>query len=435
VSVIEIFGREVHGYMVETYADIEKVSEDIREGEVSPLEIVDECLARIKALDPKLNAFITVMAEEASKEALSAGAEVESGNWRGPLHGIPVGIKDFYDTAGVKTTAAFEHFGERVPVKDAAVVSRLKEAGAVVIGKTNMHTMGMGTTGLDSHFGAAINPWNAGYIPGGSSSGSAVAVASGMCYATVDTDAIGSCRLPAACCGVVGFKGTYGLIDASGILDGEGGADEMILWFNHAGITTRSILDTALLLDVLAERTGPGTQSYFDGLASDGSLRVGVGENISADPEVMAAFEEAVEVIRDLDYTVGEATIPFGDPGAGLDAIEEDRGTIADLVFGDFDVLILPTAPTTVPKVQEADGNPQTLSPEQTAFANYYGLPAVSVPCGFDASGLPIGLQMVARPWGEVSVLDLASQYQRATPWHKEHPDLQNEFRVREPKR
>ncbi len=209
--------------MREIYMDIVRLGENIHAGSVSPLEVVDGLLERIEALDPELNAFITVTAERARERAISAAEEVESGNWRGPLHGIPVGIKDFYDTAGIGTTAAFEHFENRVPVKDTAVVTKLKEAGAVIVGKTNIHAMGMGTTGLDSHFGPAVNPWNAEYIPGGSSSGSAVAVASGMCYATVDTDAIGSCRLPAACCGVVGFKGIFGLVDSSGILDGEGG--------------------------------------------------------------------------------------------------------------------------------------------------------------------------------------------------------------------
>lgn len=410
--------------MTEPRTDIGRISKSIRAGKVSPVEVVDERLERIEALDPELNAFITVMADQAREQAISAGAEIESGDWRGPLHGIPVGVKDFYDTAGTKTTAAFEHFENRVPAKDAAVVTKLQEAGAIVVGKTNMHTMGTGTTGLDSHFEPALNPWNTEYVPGGSSSGSAVAVASGMCYATVDTDAIGSCRLPAACCGVVGFKGTYGLIDASGILDGEEGADEMILWLNHVGITTRSVQDTALVLDVLAERTGPATRSYLDSLATDGALHVGVGENFSADPEVMAAFEAAVEVVEGLGCTVSEAAIPFGNPGGGLDTIEEDRKAIADQAFGDLDVLLLPTIPTTVPTVQDASGNPQALSPEFTVFANYYGLPAVSVPCGLDAKGLPMGLQIVARPWDEVSVLDLASRYGRATPWNMEHPDL-----------
>lgn len=410
--------------MTETRADIERISKSIRMGKVSPLEVVDGCLEQIEALNPELNAFITVMAERAREQAISAGAEIESGNWRGPLHGIPVGIKDFYDTVGIKTTAAFEHFENRIPAKDAAVVAKLEEAGAIVVGKTNMHTLGMGTTGLDSYFGPAFNPWNIEFIPGGSSSGSAVAVASGMCYATVDTDAIGSCRLPAACCGVVGFKGTYGLIDASGILDGEEGADEMIVWLNHVGVTTRSIRDTALVLDVVAERSGPVTRSYSDSLATDRSLRVGVGENFGADPEVMAAFEAAVEVIGGPGCTVSGAAIPFGDPGGGLDAIEEDRKAIADRAFADFDVLVLPTIPTTVPTVQDASGNPQALSPEFTVFANYYGLPAVSVPCGLDANGLPIGLQMVARPWDEVSALDLASRYLRAAPWNTKHPDV-----------
>lgn len=408
--------------MVETYAEIGEISESIRVGKVSSLEVVNECLERIEALDPKLNAFITVIAEEARERAISAGEEIRLGTWRGPLHGIPIGIKDFYDTAGVKTTAAFEHFAGRVPAKDAAVVARLEEAGAIVIGKTNMHTMGMGTTGLDSHFGPVLNPWNPGYIAGGSSSGSAVAVASGMCYATIDTDAIGSCRLPAACSGVVGFKGTYGLIDASGILEGEEGADEMILWLNHVGVTTRNVGDTALALDIVAERNEHAR--YSDSLASGGSLRVGVGTNFSAAPEVMAAFEEAVEAIENLGYTVSETTIPFGNLGGGLGNIEEDRETISEEAFGDLDVLLLPTTPTTVPTVQDASGNPQALSPELTVFANYYGLPAISVPSGLDTNGLPLGLQMVAKPWDEESALSLASRYQGATPWNAQHPDV-----------
>jgi aspartyl-tRNA(Asn)/glutamyl-tRNA(Gln) amidotransferase subunit A len=157
-----------------------------------------------------------------------------------------VGIKDFYDTAGIKTTAAFEGFKDRVPVRDAVGVAKLKEAGAIIVGTMNMHRLGMGTTGLESYFGPVVNPRNAEYIPGGPSAGSAAAVASGMCYASLDTDAIGSCRLPAACCGVVGFKGTYGLIDPQGILEGEADPDEMIRWFSHPGITTHTVADAAL---------------------------------------------------------------------------------------------------------------------------------------------------------------------------------------------
>src|SRR5262245_15988248 len=207
--------------MKNDYTNLHVLSELIRKQTVSPVEIVTTCLRRIEALNPTLNAFITVLNDQAQAQARHAEAEIKAGQWRGPLHGIPIGLKDFYDTASVKTTAAFEHFRNRIPQQDAKAVARLKEAGAILIGKTNMHTLGMGTTGLESYFGPVKNPWNSAYIPGGSSSGSAAAVASGLCFATLDTDAIGSCRLPAACCGVVGFKGSYGAIDMTGILAGE----------------------------------------------------------------------------------------------------------------------------------------------------------------------------------------------------------------------
>jgi len=175
------------------YLSITEVSELIRQKKVSPVELVTGCLERIEQLNPKLNAFITVIAEQALEEAKIAEREIKDGKWRGPLHGIPVGVKDFFDTAGIKTTAAFEYFKDRVPSKDAEVVTKLKKAGAIVIGKMNMHELGMGTTSVISHFGSVHNPWNQDYVAGGSSGGSAAAVAAGLCYATVDTDAIGSC--------------------------------------------------------------------------------------------------------------------------------------------------------------------------------------------------------------------------------------------------
>ena len=212
------------------YVSIEELQHRIRTRDVSPTHIVERCLERIQTLNPRLNAFATVLADQALDQARQAHEEIQRGGWRGPLHGVPVGIKDFYDTAGVATTAAFERFKNRVPRADAVSVARLKDAGAVILGKMNMHTLGMGTTGLESCFGPVRNPWNDDFIPGGSSSGSAAAVAAGLCYATLDTDAIGSCRLPAACCGVIGFKGTYGLLSTKGILEGEQ-ADESILWY------------------------------------------------------------------------------------------------------------------------------------------------------------------------------------------------------------
>ena len=396
------------------YSSIDEISDLIQQQRILSLEIVELCLKRIEELNPTINAFITIAANEAREQAKIADAEIKAGHWRGPLHGVPIAIKDFYDTVGIKTTAAFEHFKDRIPPKDASGVAKLKEAGAILLGKTNMHQLGIGTTGLDSYFGPVQNPWGSEYIPGGSSSGSAAAVASGMCFATLDTDAIGSCRLPAACCGVVGFKGTYGLISTKGILEGEE-ADEMILWLSHPAITTRSVQDTAIVLNVLAERNEHiKTANFVRALARNRKLRIGVTNNFKADQEVKAAFEKAVETIRSFGYRMNKVAAPFCDSSNGIANIESDRKTIASQAFKDIDLLLLPTTTTTVPTIRDAGINPQALSPENTAFANYYGLPAISVLCGFDANGLPLGLQIVGKPWDERAVLQLAYQYQAA---------------------
>src|SRR5262245_25760996 len=285
--------------LIDPHASIHDLSVRIRERTLSPITVVDACLERIEEFNPRLNAFITVT-DKARVAANAAESELKAGHWRGPLHGVPIALKDFYDTAGIKTTAAFERFANRIPMKDAEVVARLKEAGAIVIGKTNMDTLGMATTGIVSFFGPVTNPWNADCIPGGSSSGSAVAVASGMCYATVDTDAIGSCRLPAACCGVVGFKGTYGLISTQGILAGEAPPDEMIVWFSHAGVTTRRVADTALVVNALTPSPAlpKGTDLPAE-LNRTKRFVVGVAGNVKADAEVAQLFGRAVARIAD----------------------------------------------------------------------------------------------------------------------------------------
>jgi aspartyl-tRNA(Asn)/glutamyl-tRNA(Gln) amidotransferase subunit A len=375
----------------------------------SPIEVVQSCLDRIERFNPGINAFITVLSVEARRAAEEAVAEIEAGRCRGPLHGMPVATKDFYDTAGIRTTAAFEHFKDRVPKSDAESVTRLKEAGAIIVGKTNMHRLGMGTTGTESAFGPVRNPWNVDYIAGGSSSGSAAAVASGFCHATLDTDAIGSCRLPAACCGVVGFKGTYGLLSSKGILAGERDPGEMIRWFGHPAITSRRVNDTAIVLDALTNA------SYAEEMAGAMDLRVGVANNFQADREVAEAFEAAVAQIRGLGYSTVSVAAPLQHPLEDLSTIEADRRSIGDELFREIDVLLLPTTATTVPTMEEASRNPQALSAANTMFANYYGLPAISVPSGFDRRGLPLGLQMVGRPWGEASLLHLASRYEKAT--------------------
>lgn len=397
------------------YASIAEVSVPIKTGELSPITLTEMCLERIERLNPQLNAFITVMSDEARAQAKQADVEIRAGDWRGALHGIPVGIKDFFDTAGVRTTAAFEYFRDRVPTQDAVAVARLKQAGAIIVGKTNMHTLGIGTTGLTSAYGAAVNPWKADHITGGSSSGSAVAVASGLCFATLDTDAVGSVRLPAACCGVVGFKPSYGRISVDGILADTEPPDAFILAMSHAGITARTAEDAELMLGVLAENTVGAA------LANE-TIRIGIGSNVTAEPQVMTAFQAAVKLLSN-HYSTKAAPIPFGNPEGGMDNIDLDRQTVAEKFFKDVDVIVLPTTLTTVPTVAAARTNPdEGLSAENTVFANYYGIPAVSVPCGFDGDGLPIGLQIVGRPGAERTVLRVAQQYQETTLTSRSYP-------------
>jgi len=398
-------------------SNIRKVSELVRAQALSPVEVVGACLKRIDELNPGVNAFITVLADESMHQARIAEQEIRKGTWRGPLHDIPIGIKDMYDTAGTRTTAAFKHFVNRVPKKDAVAVSKLKEAGAIIIGKTNMHELAMGTTSLVSFFGPVHNPWKFDSIAGGSSGGSAAAVASGMCFATLDTDAVGSCRLPASCCGVVGFKGTYGLIDNRGVMDGEP-VDEAILWLAHAALTTRSVEDITVLLNILAEpRPNASAEASAKAraaarAATDEKPRLGIATNFSASEEVASAFNSAVGVLRGLGYETRDTIAPLQNPGFDLRNIQGDRTAIAKSLFKDFDLLVLPTTAACTPKIEDAIGNPLSISAENTMSANYYGLPAISVPCGVDARGLPLGLQIVGKPWDEESVLELAHSYE-----------------------
>jgi aspartyl-tRNA(Asn)/glutamyl-tRNA(Gln) amidotransferase subunit A len=235
-----------------------------------------------------------------------------------------------------------------------------------------------------------------------------------MCFVALDTDAIGSCRLPAAVCGVVGFKGTYGLISMEGILADTEPPDEMIRLFSCAGVTARSAEDAALVLEALTKK---GTYEKAAGM----KLRVAVAENLEADDEVMAAFEKAVENIRDLGHDMSEVSAPLWNFDQGIASIVADRKSIAKKVFNDIDVIILPTIPTTTPLVKAAGENPRALSAAYTVFANYYGLPAASVPCGFDKRGLPLGLQIVGKPGDDAVVLRLAGEY-HATQDTEKHP-------------
>ncbi len=402
------------------YDSIGELSRRIREQEVSPVEVVEACLTRIEKLNPALNAFITVTADDARARAKAAEAEIKSGKWRGPLHGLPVAVKDFYDTAGVRTTAGTEQFKDRVPDADAEAVKRLRLAGAIIVGKTNMDALGMATTGVTSYFGPVLNPWNRDYVAGGSSAGSAAAVAAGLCFATVDTDAVGSARLPAACCGVVGFKGSSDLISTKGIL-GDQAVDDFVRWMAHAAVTTRSVADAAIVIRVLTDR---GEDLAVGVAKADRTVRIGVGSNVTADAEVNQAFERAVTTLRDAGYETRQADVPFGDPSQGsMASIEADRAGIAGEAFADVDVIVLPTLDSMVPTVATAASNPeQAVSAETTAFANYYSLPVASVPCGFDSHGMPICLQIVGKPRDERTVLNVAHQFELAATFGSRRP-------------
>jgi len=402
-------------------ASIAAISKLIKDKKVSPVDLVDACLKRIEKYDTKLNTFITVLGNETRKQAQIAADEINRGEWKGPLHGIPVAVKDFYDTAGIRTTAAFVHFKDRVPQKDAEVVKKLKEAGAILIGKTNMHELGMGTTSLVSYFGPVHNPWDIEFIAGGSSGGSAAAVAAGFCYATIDTDAVGSCRLPAACCGVTGFKSTYDLISGKGILEGEQ-ADETIIKLSHVGITTRYVEDAAILLGILS-----GHEDYYQatGLSDHKKITIGFVSNYKANDVVNEVYLQAKEKFSSLGYQTVDITLSFESASFSIATIDQDRKTISDQLFKNVDVVVLPTLTDLVPDIKSAQAKgAMALSADNTFFFNYYGLPAISIPCGFDINGMPQGLQ-VAGPWGgDDQVLKVAHVYEQAAKWNDKHPSL-----------
>ncbi|TIP51241.1 MAG: amidase [Mesorhizobium sp.] len=339
-----------------------------------------------------LNAFITVMLEDTSK-----------GRTALPLSGVPVGLKDFFDTAGVRTTAASEKFANRVPAEDASLVRRLRSAGALIVGKTNMHTLGMGTTSLESYFGPVRNPWMKDRVAGGSSGGSAAAVASGICFATIDTDAVGSARLPAACCAVTAFKPSYGRISSDGILRGEP-VDPAILALNHTSITARSVEDVAVVFGILAE-----------GILAEpkAKVRLGLVGNYSASDAMKRKFESSMPFIKSIVDSSMEVTVPFSEARFDPSGIKSARDAINERLFSDVDLIMLPTLVDPVPTVEQArrDGD-QAVSPANTFFANYFGLPAITIPFEFDDQLGPIALQIVGPAGADLGVLDFGRRIQ-----------------------
>jgi aspartyl-tRNA(Asn)/glutamyl-tRNA(Gln) amidotransferase subunit A len=448
----------------------------LRRKAVSPVDLTQACLARIERLNPALNAFITVTAEQALQQAREAEAEIQRGHWRGPLHGMPLALKDLIDTAGIRTTAASAVFKDRIPTEDAEVVRRLKAAGAVLLGKLNMHEFAYGGTSVPSYFGAVHNPWNLGRIAGGSSGGSAAAVAAGLCFGTLGSDTAASVRQPAAFCGVVGLKPTYGRVSTRGVIP--------LSWsLDHIGPLCRSATDTALLLETIAgyDRLEPSsvdrpTDHYESEMhARTAPPRIGLVRRPyfeALDPDIEAAVNAAIQVLARITAGVRDVELPYSNVLLTIASAEayafhkpyftrtpelyqdmtrhrlEQAATIsaadyvsarremerlrwqADSAFSSVELLVTPTT-AIVPISIELGYVDPPLPPDGTPveFRNTHmfdvlGLPAISVPCGFTRDGMPIGLQIAGPRFGESRVLAFAHAYQQITDWHTRSPPV-----------
>ena len=450
---------------------ISEAAELLRQKKISPVELTKACLDRIESLNPVLNAFITVTDEAAMAQARVAEDEMQRGHWRGQLHGIPIGLKDLIDTAGVLTTCGSELFADRVPTEDAEVVRRLKNAGAVVLGKQNLQEFAYGGTSASSYYGAVHNPWNLNHIAGGSSGGSAAAVAAGMCFGALGTDTGGSVREPAAFCGIVGLKPTYGRVSTRGVFP--------LSWsLDHVGPICRSVRDAAIMLEAIAgydvqdvTSVDWPTEEYVNALSGKTDRRIGVVRQpffTNIDMAIESAMNEAIEVIRGMSSRVIEVDLPSvptgvqapevyavhkkyyanspelylpwmrerlaqaatADTGAYVEdrfALERVRRTVNE-VFAEVDLLITPTTPVPPITIEEASKMAPSLAGEvwlrNTRPFNCYGLPTISIPCGFTNSGLPLGLQIAGPRFAEGRVLAFAHAFEQATAWRQLTPTL-----------
>ncbi|MGB8212209.1 MAG: amidase [Anaerolineales bacterium] len=452
--------------------------EQLRHREYSALELTEACLCQIARLNPAINAFITPTPELAVQAAIQA--DVLFSNHSHNLNdlallGIPLGIKDLFDVAGVPTTAGSKFFGKSLPVEDAPAVLQLKLSGGVILGKTNMHEIALGVTGANPHYGAVRNPWDSAFISGGSSSGSAAAVAAGMCLAALGTDTGGSIRIPASLCGVVGLKPTYGRVSTRGVVP--------LSWnLDHVGTLTRTVRDAAWMLSVLAgfdphdpasvnirvddylAKLEEGVKGWHVGLATGKYIE-------TAFPEVLAAVDQAGLIYKDLGAQVEKVDLSWmeelaqvnsqmthADAAAfhrerlaehpdwfGADVLQRLRSgaelTSSEYVlarrtqvearrrfegfFEKYTVLLLPTTPISAPSVENSEAI--EAARHLTRFTrpfNLSGLPALSLPCGFTETGLPIGLQIVSKHWGEAIVLQAGHAFEQATEWHHCQPNL-----------
>jgi aspartyl-tRNA(Asn)/glutamyl-tRNA(Gln) amidotransferase subunit A len=465
-----------------TALTLREASQMVRGKAVSPVELTQACLQRIERYNPAINAFITIAKESALTTAREREAEARQGKWRGPLHGIPIALKDNIDTAGMRTTGASELFKDRVPAEDAEVTRRLKDGGAILLGKLNMHEFAYGATSAISYFGPVHNPWALDRVSGGSSGGSAAAIATGLCFGTLGTDTGGSIRIPSSYCGVVGLMPTYGRVSNRGVIP-------MAWTLDHVGPICKTVEDAAILLGIIAgydemdpttvDTAVPDYSAAFQMRVSKlrvGLPRAGFYENL--DPEYAKAVEAAIDVVRKLTASVTEVRLPravaapiiwgpetyayhakwltespqkyqaatralmirsnevkpdvYAEARRQVDLVRREIKT----VFQSVDLLVTPTmktppatiaasvnAPAPNPRATPAPNGGAANSGNPWAF-DVYGLPAITIPCGFTNAGLPIGLQISAAHFAETTMLALAHAYEQATEWHTRHPAL-----------
>jgi aspartyl-tRNA(Asn)/glutamyl-tRNA(Gln) amidotransferase subunit A len=463
-------GEELLSLSIAQLADV------YRKGEVTAVEVTQAALERIQRVDPKLNSFVTLTPELALQQAETARDELQRGVDRGPLHGVPLAVKDLYSTKGIRTTAHSRVLLDSVPHEDAAAVTKLYEAGAALLGKLAMHEFAFGGPAKDAAFPPARNPWNPEHVTGGSSSGSGAALAGRLCYGSLGSDTGGSIRNPANMCGVAGIKPTYGLVSRYGVLP--------LSWsLDHCGPLARCVEDCAILLTAIAghDARDPASadvpaQDYRAGLEHPvRGLRLGIprswlDEGNGTDADIRAAFEATLPVLADegvqfvevdgqpfMDargintiilvaeaYAYHEANIKSrpADYGSSVlgrmregalissaDYIQAQRARSVLVrkvqeILQEVDAIISPAGARAPEAFIDVDPDAAFGMPNFTNVFNSTGLPAMSIPCGFTSTGLPIGLQIAGRAFDEPTVLRLARTYERATPWHTKTPDL-----------
>jgi aspartyl-tRNA(Asn)/glutamyl-tRNA(Gln) amidotransferase subunit A len=451
-----------------TSLNLHEAAKLVKTRQISPVELAQAHLARIAQLDPRLNCFITITPEIALQQAREAESEIGRGNYRGALHGIPLALKDLFETQGIRTTAGSTFFAEYIPETDAAVVQKLRQAGAVMLGKLNMHEIALGVTNENPHYGDCCNPWDLKRMTGGSSGGNAAALAAGLCMGAMGSDTGGSIRIPASLCGVVGLKPTYGRVSLRGVIP--------LSWnLDHAGPMARCVQDVAMLLQSVAGYDPQDAWSVdmpvwdYLSLPEQGikGWRIGLAANdYFTDPEIVnsevnEAVQLAAHVFEKLGAIVEEVSFPNAWEAAMVNGLmtpsdgaafhhqrlaENPQGFGADVLkrlqagaayssteyilarrmqtilrcqfsefFNEFDLLLTPTTPITAPERGAADpvDRPRLLT-RFTAPFNLTGLPALSVPCGWSSEKLPIGLQVVGRTWEEAKVLTAGWLYEQA---------------------